>query len=87
MGELKFRVARPEDAAALLAIYAPYVEETVITFEYEVPTVEEFRARIAHTLQTYPYIVAIEEQEANAGTVDADGVPAFSTPEIGRAHV
>ena len=61
MGELTFRVARPEDAEALLAIYAPYVEETAITFEYEVPSVEAFRARIAHTLATYPYIVAIEE--------------------------
>lgn len=83
MGELKFRVARLEDAEALLAIYAPYVEETAITFEYEVPGVEEFRARIAHTLQTYPYIVAIEEQEANAGTLDADGVPASSAPASG----
>ncbi len=63
MGELKFRVARPEDAEALLAIYAPYVEETAITFEYEVPGVEEFRARIAHTLATYPYIVAVEENK------------------------
>lgn len=61
MGKLTFRVARPEDAEALLAIYAPYVEETAITFEYEVPSVEAFRARIAHTLATYPYIVAIEE--------------------------
>ena len=73
MGELKFRVARPEDAEALLAIYAPYVEETAITFEYEVPAVEEFRARIAHTLATYPYIVAVEEQSANADTAHADG--------------
>lgn len=73
MGELKFRVARPEDAEALRTIYAPYVEETAITFEYEVPGVEEFRARIAHTLATYPYIVAIEEQEANADTAHADG--------------
>lgn len=63
MGELKFRVARPEDAEALLAIYSPYVEETAITFEYEVPGVEEFRARIAHTLATYPYIVAVEENK------------------------
>ena len=63
MGELKFRVARPEDAEALLAIYAPYVEETAITFEYEVPGVEEFRTRIAHTLATYPYIVAVEENK------------------------
>lgn len=61
MGKLTFRVARPKDAEALLAIYAPYVEETAITFEYEVPSVEAFRARIAHTLATYPYIVAIEE--------------------------
>lgn len=61
MGKLKFRVARPEDAEALRTIYAPYVEETAITFEYEVPSVEAFRARITHTLATYPYIVAIEE--------------------------
>lgn len=63
MGELKFRVARPEDAEALLAIYAPYVEETAITFEYEVPSVEAFRGRIAHTLETYPYIVAVEKNK------------------------
>lgn len=76
MGELTFRVARPEDAEALLAIYAPYVEETAITFEYEVPSVEAFRARIAHTLATYPYIVVVEEQEANAGTGRVDGASA-----------
>ena len=63
MGELKFRVARPEDAGALRAIYAPYVEETAITFEYEVPDIETFRARIAHTLATYPYIVAVEDDK------------------------
>ena len=83
MGELKFRVARPEDADALRTIYAPYVEETAITFEYEVPGVEEFRGRIAHTLATYPYIVAVEEQPANAGTAHVDGVPASSTPAAG----
>ena len=76
MGKRTFRVARPEDAEALLAIYAPYVEETAITFEYEMPSVEAFRARIAHTLETYPYIVAVEEQEANAGTGHGDGAPA-----------
>ena len=45
------RPAAPEDAEALLSIYAPYVKHTAITFEYEVPSVEEFRKRIAHTLQ------------------------------------
>lgn len=54
------RMASPADAAALLAIYRPYVETTAITFEYEVPTEEEFAARIAKTLQRYPYLVAEE---------------------------
>ena len=91
MGKRTFRVARPEDAEALLAIYAPYVEETAITFEYEVPSVEAFRARIAHTLATYPYIVAVEEQEANAGTGRVDGASAScldrAEANAGTAHV
>lgn len=36
---MNIRLATPSDAAALLAIYAPYVENTAITFEYEVPTI------------------------------------------------
>ena len=55
---LLLRAATPDDAAALLAIYAPYVTDTAITFEYEVPSESEFRARIEHTLERYPYIVA-----------------------------
>lgn len=49
-----------EDAEALLAIYAPYIKETAITFEYDVPTVVEFKNRITTTLEKYPYIVAEE---------------------------
>ena len=60
------RPATPEDAEALLSIYAPYVAHTAITFEYDVPSVEEFRKRIAHTLQHYPYLVA--EQVINRAT-------------------
>ena len=52
------RVAKPEDAVALLEIYAPYVEQTAVTFEYEVPTVESFAGRIEQTLKKYPYLVA-----------------------------
>lgn len=55
---IRLRTAVPEDAADLLAIYAPYVEKTFITFEYEVPSTEEFRARIEHTLEHYPYLAA-----------------------------
>lgn len=91
MGELTFRVARPEDAEALRAIYAPYVEETAITFEYQVPSVEAFRARIAHTLATYPYIVAVEGQPANAAAGRVDGASAScidrAEANAGTAHV
>lgn len=58
------RIARAEDAEELLRIYAPYVKETAITFEYEVPTVEEFKERIIKTLQRYPYLVAEVDGEA-----------------------
>ena len=57
------RYATPEDAPALLAIYAPYVEETAITFEYTVPTVEEFAERIRNTMVNYPYLVAEQDDE------------------------
>lgn len=52
------RPASPEDAPALLDIYAPYVRETAITFEYDVPSPEEFRERIRGTLERYPYLAA-----------------------------
>ncbi len=57
----KIRTATPDDAAQLLQVYAPYVKNTAITFEYEVPSVEEFRERVVHTLEHYPYIVAEED--------------------------
>ena len=56
-GQSVIRHAVPEDAARLLEIYAPYVEETAITFEYDVPTTEEFRERIEHIRARYPYLV------------------------------
>lgn len=55
------RLAAPEDAEALLAIYAPYVEETAITFEYDVPSCEEFRRRMETVQEKYPYLVAEDE--------------------------
>ena len=57
----RFRIAVPDDVPALLAIYAPYVEKTAISFEYEVPSVEEFRSRMETISQRYPYLVAEDE--------------------------
>lgn len=48
-----------KDAEELLQIYAPYVKETAISFEYEVPSVEEFADRIHHISSRYPYIKAV----------------------------
>jgi len=56
--DIKIRLATTEDAEALLGIYSYYVENTPITYELKCPTVEEFRNRIAKTLEHYPYLVA-----------------------------
>lgn len=58
MEGITIRTAVLQDAEALLEIYAPYVENTAITFEYDVPTVEEFAGRIGNVLKRYPYLVA-----------------------------
>lgn len=56
--KIKIRAARVEDAQELLNIYAYYVLNSALTFEYEVPSLENFQNRIANTLKTYPYLVA-----------------------------
>ncbi|MDW8765862.1 N-acetyltransferase family protein [Streptococcus suis] len=58
---INIRSAQIEDASDLVAIYAPYVETTAITFETEVPTVADFADRIKKTLEKFPYFVAEEE--------------------------
>lgn len=60
---IKIRTALESDAKELLEIYAPYIEKTVITFEYTVPTLAEFSQRIHDTLKQYPYIVAEDNGE------------------------
>ena len=47
---INIREARPADAPHLLEIYAPYVEKTAISFEYDVPVLEEFEGRISRIL-------------------------------------
>ena len=55
---IMIRDAQVADAKELLAIYAPYVEHTAVTFEYDVPSEEEFRQRIETVQQKYPWLVA-----------------------------
>jgi len=56
--EIIIRRAVPDDAQELLEIYRPYVLKTAITFEYDVPSLDEFRSRMERTLKRYPYLIA-----------------------------
>ena len=58
---MKIRGAHKEDACRLLEIYGHYVRNTAISFEYEVPSTEEFSGRIENTLRKYPYLVLEED--------------------------
>ncbi len=73
---MTIRSATLQDAERLLEIYAYYVEHTAISFEYDVPSTEEFRNRIRNVLKAYPYLVA-EEGGRIAGY-------AYAHPFIGR---
>ena len=63
MSDILIRPAVPEDAAGLLSIYAPYVEDTAITFEWEVPSLEAFRDRMVRILGDHPYLAAERDGE------------------------
>ena len=57
------RIATEADVPAILAIYAPYVENTTITFEYDVPCRREFMQRFTTITEKYPWLVWEEEGE------------------------
>lgn len=57
------RMAGPDDAAAIGAIYAPYVVETEISFESDPPDADEMRSRIERTLRQHPWLVAEADGE------------------------
>ena len=58
---MNIRSASVNDAEQLLKIYAWYVEKTAISFEYDVPSLEEFQSRIRETLKKFPYLVLEED--------------------------
>lgn len=64
---MKIEMVSPTDAAELLEIYAPYVKETAISFEYDVPSVEEFKDRIENISAKYPYIKALDDENKIIG--------------------
>ena len=60
---ITIRTAKPGDAKQILEIYRPYVRDTAVSFEYDIPTIEEFSTRIENTLKKYPYFAAEADGE------------------------
>lgn len=58
MSEIHVKLAKVEDAAGILDIYRPYVLNTAISFEIDVPSVEEMAQRINQYSMKYPFLVA-----------------------------
>ena len=60
MSNIGIRKALLQDSVQIRDIYAPYVEQTAITFETEVPTATEMMHRMEKVLERYPYLVAVD---------------------------
>ena len=72
-GPITIRPATPADAAAIAAIYAPYVLSGTVSFESEAPDARAMRARMAASDGLYPWLVATTgDSKANGG--DGEGV-------------
>lgn len=74
----RLRLATPSDASEILAVYAPYITNTPITFEEEVPALADFTNRIKSIAAVYPYIVAEEAPGVIRGF-------AYASPHMLRA--
>lgn len=57
---MTIRDARRSDVPAMLAIYAPFVEHTAVSFEYDVPTEVEFARRLEEHQAAFPWLVCEE---------------------------
>ena len=57
------RIAAEADIPAILEIYGPYILNTTITFEYSIPTPEEFTRRFREITSRFPWLVYEEGGE------------------------
>ena len=64
--KFKIRLITENDISAVLDIYRPYVLNTIISFEYEVPSLEEFTERVKTITAEYPWLVC-ENQDIIIG--------------------
>jgi L-amino acid N-acyltransferase YncA len=66
-GRLTLRPAGVDDAAALAALYAPYVENSIVSFETVPPDAAAMRQRIEAGGALYPWLAAVDEAGEVAG--------------------
>jgi L-amino acid N-acyltransferase YncA len=59
----EIRLIETKDSAEVLEIYKPYVLNTHITFEYDVPTAPEFLKKIEDISSEYPWLVYLENEK------------------------
>lgn len=74
---ITLRDATVDDAERILEIYSYYVENTAITFEYDTPSLDEFKERIRKTKERYPYLVVMDDGEIKGYT--------YAGPFVNRA--
>ena len=60
---LSIRDVQISDAPRLIEIYSYYVLNTAVSFEYDVPSVDEFVRRIKNTTEQYPYLVCVKDNK------------------------
>ena len=95
---VSIRLAKETDAEHMLAIYAPIVRDTAISFELEPPTLEQFRGRITTTLERTPWLVCASDDDimgyAYAGSYRSRGayqwtveVTVYTSPSYRRMGV
>lgn len=58
---ITIREAELNDAERILEIYDYYVRKTAVTFEYETPSIREFKERMRRTMLKYPYLVILKD--------------------------
>jgi len=66
---ISIRAARPEDAAAIAAIYAPYVLTGTVSFETEPPSADTMLQRMGSSEDLYPWLVCTNGEEADSSVI------------------
>lgn len=60
---MSIRIATEQDLPQILSVYAPYVEQTTVSFEYEVPSPDAFRQRFLNITARFPWLVWEENSQ------------------------